>query len=244
MLKSEMLLNILSPDTIKDLGIDKITKIKNLGNQSKYLTTIQENNPYSINQSLSYESKRIKELSKSYITKHLDKTEKTLFCSEIKFISDEQIIELLNKLEISIEDIMKINELIKDCQQANIKYTMTAIRLENKYDLKTDQALKILKLKPALLNNHYTLNQADINLYNNAQKLLILLRSVTTQKDKKLNNLNENINFKKLVFIAKDYFGINEANLFMFINKINELVVTCPEQLISNNNQKSSQKKN
>lgn len=238
MLKSEMLLNILTPDTISLLGIDQVGTIKLLGRQSKYLTTERTKNTYFAEQRVQYEAKRIKELSKSYITKGLDETSKILFCSEIKFANDEQIIKLLSDREISIDAIESLNSLIVECQNADIKYTMAKARLENNHDLSLKQAEKIIRLKAALINNNYNLNEEDIKLYAEAQKMLKVLKLFEIQKSRSLRMLNDSETVKRLLCINKSYFGLEDEDIFVLINKINELIVTCPEKLMSNENQK------
>ena len=238
MLNSEMLLNILTPDTISLLGIDQVSTIKLLGRQSKYLTIEKTKNTYFAEQRLQYEAKRIKELSKSYITKGLDETSKILFCSEIKFANDEQIIKLLAEKGISIDAIESLNSLIVECQNADIKCTMAKARLENNHDLSLKQAEKIIRLKAALINNNYNLNEEDIKLYAEAQKMLKVLKLFEIQKSRSLRMLNDNEIIKKLLYINKDYFGMEDEDIFILINKINELIVTCPEKLMSNENQK------
>ena len=49
---------------------------------------------------------------------------------------------------------------------------------------------------------------------------------------------DDNEIIKKLLYINKDYFGMEDEDIFILINKINELIVTCPEKLMSNENQK------
>lgn len=238
MLKSEMLLNILTPDTINLLGSDKIATVKMLGHQSKYLTTERTKNSYFAEQRVQHEAKRIKELSKSYITKGLDETSKILFCSEIKFTSDDNIINLLKERGISVDAIMNINSAIVECQNADIKYTMAKARLENSHELSLKQAEKIIRLKAALINNNYNLNEEDIKLYAEAQKMLKVLKLFEIQKSRSLRMLNDNEIIKKLLYINKDYFGMEDEDIFILINKINELIVTCPEKLMNNENQK------
>lgn len=238
MLKSEMLLNVLTPETISLLGVDIITTVKTLGCQSKYLTIEKTKNTYFAEQRVQYEAKRIRELSKSYITKGLDETSKILFCSEIKYAKDEQILNLLKERDITIDAIENLNLLIAECQNADIKYTMSKARLESNHELSLKQAEKIIKLKAALINNNYKLNEEDIKLYNEAQKMLKVLRLFEMQRSKSLRMLNDNDTLKKLLCINKSYFGMEDEDLFMLINKINELIVTCPEKLIDNEKQK------
>lgn len=238
MLKSKSLLNVLLPETIESLGFENISLIKEKGKNSNFEIKKITSDSYISSRKIELESRRIKELARSNRTDGLDETGKILFCSELKFTDDNAIVKLMKEKEITVEDIHTINELIKNCQHADIKYTMALIQLENKYDLKLDQALQIIELQASLLNVNYSLNEADNHVYNAAKKLINIIKVYELKNSKCLIELNENPTLKKLIAVNKSHHGFLEEDFYLLINKINELIVTCPEKLMSNENQK------
>ena len=68
--------------------------------------------------------------------------------------------------------------------------------------------------------------------------MLKVLKLFEIQKSRCLRMLNDNEIVKRLLCINKSYFGLEDEDIFMLINKINELIVTCPEKLMNNENQK------
>lgn len=232
---------ILLPENIAEIGKDKINEIKNLGIQNNYQIVCHRSHPYYSNQKKEHETTKILEITQqTNITKYFTDNEKTLYASEIKFPNDNEIIELLNRKNINKESINQINQLIERCLKNHLDCILAMIRYEKKIGLSFDQAIQIIKLKASLTNEKYQFNEEDQQIYDAAVKLLTRKQLYSTIENKTLDSLNNNEALQQLSIIGTDYYGLTPNNLFLLINKINDLMVTCPNKIpsIINNKQK------
>lgn len=238
MLNSKYLLDILLPHTIREFGNETIHLIQAKGKASGQELNKFTNSAYISDNKISYMSKRIKEMAQTKRTNGLNDTEKILFCSEVKFNDSEKIIDLINENEITIEQLNVVNELIMECQKAYLLNTIPLVQIESRYNLKVEQAKQIIALKTTLLNTNYKLNDADTKTYETAKKMLTIIKLYETKIRKTLFELNANATVQKLLSINKNNFGFYESDFYLLMNKINELLVICPEKLKTKETQK------
>ena len=248
MFKNEMLLDILTPDIIEQLGMDSILSIKKAGRENHYLVTIHTNNPY-YDHPLDYSAQRAYELSKTPLASSFSNEGRILFCSEIKFCDDQNIIELLKKHDITKENLEIMNERIKSCQRSHIQYTMQSIKLENEYDLKVDQVERIIKIPKKLIvstllkiNNQGSIKETlktnkkmityDLNLFDKATSFYDKLKDFEEEKKNCLEELQKDITLRKLIIVGRNFFGLQIKDLSLLINKINELLIICPDKVM------------
>lgn len=238
----KMLEKILLPENIAIIDKDKIKKIKDLGIQNNYQIICHRMHPYYRNQKTEYEITKVLELTQqTNITKDFNDNEKTLYASEIRFPNDDEIIELLNRKNINKEAISKMNQLIERCLKNHLDCILAIIRYEKKIGLSLEQAIQIIKLKASLTNEKYQLNEEDQQTYDAAVKIFSRSQLYSTIENKTLDNLNDNETLQQLIVIGANYYGFTPKDLFLLINKINELMITCPDKIpsIINNKQKS-----
>lgn len=239
MLTADTLLKVITPETIENIGNDKISIIKKLGKENSYMffddVTIH---PNFYTKGIEQKNQKLIALSNGRLAANFSQQEKILFCSELRFPSDNKIIAILKNKKITPDDIKELDELIKNFQQEQIKLTLETIKLEEKYSLKVGQVIDIIKLYPSLLNSNFELSEIDSELYKKAKKFYFLLKFLTDTKEKKLKEVNKNETFAKLVTLTKEYFGHLPQDVYLLINKVNELLVTNPEYTISNKQKK------
>lgn len=235
MLTADTLLKVLTPETIEKIGDNKISIIKKTGKKDNYVfQDVYSSDSYIYAKDLHQKNQKIKELSNGTRTKDFSQQEKLLFCSEVRFSDDNKMIAIFNNKQITPNDIIELNELIKNFQQENIKYTLETIKLEKKYHLTLGQVIDIIKLYPSLLNNNFELMDIDFELYQNAKKVYFMLKLLTENKEKKLKAVNDNKTFNKLIILTTEYFGHLPQDVYLLINKANELIVTNPEYTVDN----------
>lgn len=236
MYTGKMLLNILTPETIRKLGEERISTVKEIGADNQYIIMRhlsvmdrQIGKPFNVQSEIDPSTKRLHEVSIGYISKNLSSQEKILLHSELRFIDDQFILDLMKNKNITKEKMEELNELIKNFQVKQIEYTLSVVRLEKKYGLGLDQALRIVELYPALINTQYQLNNEDNSLYSDTKKFLALYKLVERKRNAALQAVNENELLQKLTIVGKNYFNFNPNDMFILINKINELIVTEPQ---------------
>lgn len=259
MLTSELLLNILTPDIIEQIGKDNILTIKKVGAENHYLITNKARNSYIYNQTLDYSNKKIQELAQTPLASNFTYEGNILFHSTIKFPNDDDIINILKQLSITKEEIEQMNYLITQCQQNHIQYVIQSKKLEDDYDLKVEQVERIIKIpKKLIINTLLKINTKgnmketlkaskemldyEMELFDKAMEFHNKLKCFEIDENDALNNLNLNATFQRLVAFSKIHYGLELDSLFMFINKINELLVTCPERF--NHTEKQQKVKN
>lgn len=236
MYTEKMLLNILTPETISKLGAERIAAVKENGAKNQYIITRylsvmdhQIGKPFTFHTEINPSTKRLHEVANGHISKNLSSQEKKLLHSELRFVDDQVILDILKSKNITKENMEELNELIKVFQTKQIEYTLALIKLERKYDLSLEQALRIIELYPALINTQYKLNDADHSLYRDTKKFFAIYKLYDRKKSAALEAVNENEILRKLTLIGKNYFDFNPSDMFILINKINELMVTLPE---------------
>ena len=156
--QAEMLLNILTPERIQNLGDNKIIELRKLGEEnnfyliSQYEIKAHPNNCY-VKQHKEYANTRLQEGVRQHKFKYLSKDEITLLKSEIRFIEDQKIISLLKEHGITLDEIAELNQQIAKFQQDEQEYEITLKQLEKMYDMDYEQVIKIIKeLYPLLLD--------------------------------------------------------------------------------------------
>lgn len=236
MIKPNFIANILLPEAIAQLGISKIYKIQKIGCENHYrlhLTTksmcynIPNSQPFLANH-------RIHEIAdNSQLSKNLQDVEKTLLKSELRFPNEEVLLFALESNSISKESIIELNNIIKDVQESYIQYTFTIVTLENKIGLKYDQVINIMKLTPSLINSDYQLNKEDKQYYRHAQIFALQLKAVKEELETKLTTLLKSDTFNKLVQLGREHYCLKPQDVSIIINKINTLMVTEPEKVLS-----------
>ena len=236
MIKPNFIANILLPDTIEQLGMNKIYEVQRLGGENHYRLHLTTN-------ALSHDipafqpnlaNNRMHEIAdKSRVSKGLSDLEKNLLKSELRFPNEEILLFALEKQNISKEDITELNSIIKEVQESYIKYTFTIINLEQKTGLDYDQVTRIMKLTPALINNNYELNAEDKKYYRHAQFFTIQLKESKLELDEKLTTLFKNDTFNSLVRLSQDHYCLKPHDVSIIINKINTIMVINPEKLLS-----------
>ena len=236
MLKPSFITNILLPETIAALGIEKIYEIEQMGGANHHRLHLMTN-------SLSYDipssqvrlaNKRVQEIaSTSYIAHDMTDVEKNLFKSELRFPNEETILFALENRKISKEDIAELNNIIKEVQESYIKYTFTMLKLEKTFDLKYDQVVNIIKLTPAVINSNYQLSKEDKEYYRHAQIFFHQLRPVKSDWEKKLAGLLQHKTFEQLTRIGQEHYFLTPQDVSMVINKINKILVTDPDKVLN-----------
>ena len=92
MLTVNILLNILTPETIQAIGNEKLSVIKKLGvENSHFLVEDISPNPRYHVQNLQQKNKKIVELSNSRLANGFSTEEKILFCSQSRFPNDNKL---------------------------------------------------------------------------------------------------------------------------------------------------------
>ena len=236
MYTEKMLLNILTPETIRELGDERIAAIKENGAKNQYIITRhlsvmdrQIGKPFNFQSEIDPSTKRLREVVNGHISKDLSPQEKILLHSELRFVDDQLILDILKSKNITREKMDELNELIKLFQTKQIEYTLSLIKLEKKYGLGLEQALRIIELYPSLVNTQYQLNDADNSLYNATKKFFFSYKLFERKRNAALQDVNENELLHKLTVLGKNYFNFSPNDMFVLINKINELLVTQPQ---------------
>ena len=242
MLKSEMLLSILLPEVISDLGNNNIREIKRRGKRYDYiLNTMKESKFFyggksNVTSDAGYMIKKIHELSKSNDNRDLNNVGKNLLQSEIRFANEQKLLDFLNDKNITIEDIEELNNLVREYQYNYSEYSLNYIKLEKKYNLKVTQAEDILNIiMPTLKKENYVLNNDDLDIYNDAKKMIFTIKLCSKKTENSIRKLNNNGILNKLISLGKDHFGLDNSEIFILINKINELYVSCPNNINKDN---------
>lgn len=234
MLTADTLSKILTPDTIAKLSEERISLVEKNGNKYRYRIMDKNDYPYYHNQAIDFGTKKLLEIMNSSASKDLTPQEKLLFGSEMRFYNEEQIFTIFQNYNITIEDLEEINTLIKRFQKSQIEYTLGISHLERKYQLKLEQVKSIvIDLYPALLNNtyDYKLNQEDSQLYHDARNFWNAYSLLNQKRKNRILAINENETIIKLIFIANNYYNLSPNLLFLFLNKINKLIVTQPDKI-------------
>ena len=224
----QMLSRILTIDDIKKLGNRTIVIIKNLGleNYHRLCLAGQNHDERSLSDS-HYTIKRAIELSNSKIAYGLSDDEKQLFISEARFIDDSKIVNVLQEHDISVNDILEFNSQIVKFQKADEKYNLSLTKLEKKYDITYAQVVKIInELYPQLLKLDYTFNIEDKKLYSTANQFALMVATLNIKRKKDLTEINNNQFLIKIANICKNYYNIDPEYLYIFINKVNQILVT------------------
>ena len=235
MIKSEMLLNIITTDTIQNMGVEKIDHIKEEGAKRRHLVADRYSYLHCYNLATAFGKKKILEFMNSSNLKELSKDEKLLFASELRFDDENSITTVLDTYNISKEEILELNELIKNCQSSYIEYTLGLVKLEKKFELTFEQVKEIVKLYPAIINSNYQLNEEDKKLYNNVQKFMLLLSVLDKKRNKFISLLNQNNTMIKLVSIGQNHYNLTPDLCFLLINKINHIMAITPAKIKSKN---------
>ena len=236
MIKPSFITNILLPETIEKLGMERIYEIDKIGSENHYrihLTT--KSLPHNIPTSqTSLANKRVQEIaSTSHIAHDMTDIEKNLFKAALRFPNDDTVLLALEGRNISKEDIMELNNIIKEVQESYIKYTFTIIKLEKAFDLKYDQVVNIIKLTPAVINSNYELSKEDKEYYRHAQIFLHQLKPIKSDWEKKLTSLLQHKTFEQLVRISQEHYSLATEEISMVINKINKILVTEPDKILN-----------
>lgn len=244
MFNSKMFLKILSTEEISKLGINKIAQIQALGRSNHYrLASMSKGYHTDYICDNDYALKRAKELTISPITKELSPQEKILFVSEVRFIDTYKIIEILEDANIKKEEIEQLNLSILEFKKAETEYQKALSYLENKHEIEYDRVMEIInKLYPLLKNLNYAFNEEDIKLYSNARRFYCIISNYALKRKKIYMDIVQNPLLVKLVNISKYQFDFNQNSLYIFLNKINSILVTNPE-LLEQPTKKNNQKK-
>lgn len=230
MLDTNDILNILTIDAIKDFDKDKIEKIKKLSKENFYRLIGNCSNSYVRGHILINGDKKVTELSQSALTCELSDEEKILFRSEIRFINDNEIIDIINRL-FTIDELADLNNKIDNIQSLNANHVMRSIELERKYNLDEEQVKRILKLKTILQSKNYKFNCEDIKTYAKARQFDLENNESLLPLNDAVAEINDNEVLKKLKSLGKNYFNLDENSIYLLINRINEIIVSYPELL-------------
>lgn len=249
MFNSDMLLNVLTPEEIKSLGLEKVLEIKKDGADNNYrLESVYAIKTYSdhcyIKKYQDYVIKRTKEVAQTHKFKHLTHRERKLLESQLRFIDDEKIISMLKEHNISKDSIIELNRIIAKYQERKMVYDAKLVNLEIQCEMKYEQAVNIIsKLYPLLTNDKYQFNKDDKKTYTNALSLVGRIRNASFQVKDVANEINNNETLTAIARLGKNHFDLDTNHLYMFINKINELLVTNPDLFEQLSNKQKNIKK-
>lgn len=233
MISQKDMLKVLTLEEIKNCDLELINE--KVEKSLWKVKLISANKEISFD-NLKLESLRAMEISNSLEGSGLSKNEKALFASKLKFHKIERVLDGIKN--ISFEELEEFNQLLTNFKYAYSKYLEAVKTLRNIYKLDTRQVSMIKKLYKSLEEEKYQFNSADIETYNQAVKLEKILILFIMKVNNTFEKIALNPATKKLVQNAKNYYGLSESQLYLSLNRINEILITNPEMIKCHTKQK------